>query len=174
MGVEALSMKIRYLVPITGLLLALALVAGCTQVPVTPPVRTTVLTTPQTPTLLQTTAPPTGVATTGNPPGPVQTLPRIYTVEVQVDSNGLSIDPKIITTFRGGPGINFVTQIDVILTRDDGVIKTGTLTQPLSVGQMVELPSTTGNNNQVEVYVTLSTGDRYKIFNETVPFRAFH
>ncbi|MDD1719252.1 MAG: hypothetical protein LUQ25_04265 [Methanoregulaceae archaeon] len=165
-------MKFRYLVAMLAILTAFAFIAGCAQ-NTPPPTQTTTATTVATPPPVQTTVQTTAVVTTSTP-APVQTLPKIYAVDVQVGGNGLTIDPKIIATFRGGQGINFVTKIDVILTRNDGVVETAVFTPPLSVGDVRELPSTTSNDNRVEVYVSLSTGERYKIFDEMVPFRSFH
>ena len=65
----------------------------------------------------QATVVPTKVVVTTSTPGVVQTLPVEYAVEVQVASNGNPVDPKIITTFRGGRGINFITQVEVVNTQ---------------------------------------------------------
>lgn len=166
-------MKIRHLLPILAGLLVFALVAGCATTP--PAAQTTQTTAPPTqPPTAQTTAPPTTAAPTVTTPEPVRTLPPMYAVDVQVDGNGLSIDPKIIATFRGGQGVNFVSQIDVKLTREDGVIKEGKFVPPLAVNQAVELQTTTGNNNRVEIWISLVNGERYKTFDQVVPFRSFH
>ena len=104
-----------------GLLcIVLVLAAGCTQ-PATPPVTPTptpvVTTSPATP-----TPTPTSVSST---PGPTQTLPEMWSLEVEVRSNQLSIDPQIITTVRGGKGLNFILQVDVRVTRSDGIVENG-------------------------------------------------
>ncbi len=169
------------------LILAIALVglllcaAGCTQTPTgTPtPAATTTATSVPTTAIPTTTAMATVTATTASTPavstpGPVQTIPEIYNVDVQVNSNGVSIDPKVIATFRGGKGINFVYNIVITLYRGDGRVETATMVQPLSVGQTAELPSTTGNTDRVVVVVTLQNGNSYTIIDQTVPFRQYH
>ena len=164
------------------LILAIALAAlflcaaGCTQSPSGPPATTTATTVP---TSIPATTVATATATTASTPavstpGPVQTIPEIYNVDVQVNSNGLSIDPKVIATFRGGKGINFVYNIVITLYRGDGKVETATMQQPLSVGQTVELPSTTGNTDRIVVVVTLQNGNSYTIIDQTVPFRQYH
>jgi hypothetical protein len=151
--------------------------AGCTQTPSGPPATTVPTSIPAT-TVPATTA-ATATATTASTsavstPGPIQTIPEIYNVDVQVNSNGMSIDPKVIATFRGGKGINFVYNIVITLYRGDGKVETATMSQPLSVGQTVELPSTTGNTDRVVVVVTLQNGNSYTIVDQTVPFRQYH
>ena len=85
------------------------LVAGCTQ-PATP------VTTPA-PTVIETTAAateaPTAVPTAPESitPGPTQTLPEIWSMEVQVSSNGEAINPQITATLRGGKGMNVIPAI---------------------------------------------------------------
>jgi len=147
--------------------------AGCTQTPSGTPTATTVATSVPTTTVATATA-TTASTPSVSTPGPVQTIPEIYNVDVQVNSNGMSIDPKISATFRGGKGINFVYNIVVTLYRGDGKVETATMVQPLSVGQTVELQSTTGNNDRVVVVVTLQNGSSYTIIDQTVPFRQYH
>ncbi len=168
------------------LILAIALVAlflcaaGCTQTPSGPATTpaTTVPTSVPATTVPATTAVTATATTASTPvvstPGPVQTIPEIYNVDVQVNSNGMSIDPKVIATFRGGKGINFVYNIVITLYRGDGKVETATMVQPLSVGQTIELPSTTGNTDRVVVVVTLQNGNSYTIIDQTVPFRQYH
>ena len=157
-----------------GLLcIVLILAAGCTQ-PATPPVTPT-------PTPVVTTAPttqtptPTSVSLT---PGPTQTLPDMWSLEVQVRGNGESIDPQIITEVRGGKGLNFILQVDVKVTRADGKVETGTITRHTTyrVGDSVSLPITSqmGNVNRVEVVATDPQGNKVKIFDAYVPFRTYN
>jgi hypothetical protein len=167
-------MKRSHLIVGCLLMCGLLLASGCTQ-PSTPPPTTTAVTTAVTTAAPQTTRIPTTAATSvSSTPGPVETLPPVYGIDVQVDSNGVAIDPNVIVTFRGGQGINFVTQIDAILTRGDGVIKTGTMLPPFSVGQTINLPSTAGNQDRVQVWVTLATGNKYLVIDQYVPFRSYH
>jgi hypothetical protein len=155
-----------------GLLcIVLVLVAGCTQ-PATPPVTPTP--TPAVTTIMATPTPkPTSVSST---PGPTQTLPEIWSLEVQVQSNGFAPDPQIITTVRGGKGLNVILQVDVKVTRSDGIVETGIIPRPLKVGDSVSLASTTapGYADRAEVWATDPQGVKVKIFDAYVPFRTYN
>jgi hypothetical protein len=146
------------------------LAAGCTQTstPTVTPTPTPVLTTePATP------APtPTVVSLT---PGPTQTLPENWNIDVQVQSNGVSIDPQMTVSCQGGKGLNFIQQIDVRVTRSDGVVENGIIAKPLYKGKSVSLPITSqmGMVNRVEVWATTPQGDKVKIFDDNVPFRQY-
>jgi hypothetical protein len=146
------------------------LAAGCTQTtpPVTPtptPVATTV---PATPT-------PTSTAVSLTP-GPTQTLPEIWNIEVQVQSDGQSWDPHIIVSCQGGKGLNFIQQIDVRVTRSDGVVETGIIAKPLFKGKSISLTGTgvTGKLDRAEIWATTPQGDKVKIFDAYIPFRTYN
>ena len=160
----------KTLVIISALMLCavLALAAGCTQ-PATPPVTPTP--TPAVTTVAAPTASSTSVSST---PGPTQTLPEAWYVEVQVQSNGFAPDPQIITTVRGGKGLNFILQIDVKVTRSDGTVENGIIPKPLKVGDFVSLAGTTVYQDRAEVWATTPQGDRVKIFDDYVPFRTYN
>ncbi len=162
-------MNIRLIFGSAILVALLLCAAGCTQPaqPVATPAPTAVPTT-----LPPTTIPP--VSTTVSTPGPTQTLPSIWAIDVQVASNGESIDPQIITTFRGGKGLNVIPEIDITVTRSDGVVETGKMTQPLFVGKTVSLPGTTSNKDRAEVWAVSPQGDRVKIFDAYIPFRSYN
>jgi hypothetical protein len=157
-----------------GLLcIVLVLASGCTQ-PATPPVTPT-------PTPVVTTATPTATpspTSISSTPGPTQTLPDIWSLDVQVSGNGESIDPQIITVIRGGKGLNFILQVDVKVTRADGKVETGTIARHTTyrVGDSVSLPVTSqmGNVNRVEVVATDPQGNKVKIFDAYVPFRTYN
>jgi len=166
----------KKILTVTGMLLlcmALALVAGCTQpeTPVATPVPTpeptveTVVATPE----------PTTVSST---PGPTQTLPDIWSLDVQVAGNGEAIDPQIITTIRGGKGLNFILQVDVRVTRADGKVETGSIPRQTTyhVGDSISLPVTSemGKVNRVEVTAIDPQGNPVKIFDDYVPFRTYN
>lgn len=157
---------------ILGACLVLALVAGCTQpaAPVTTPAPTVVETT------AAVTAEPTVVPATPESitPGPTQTLPEIWSMEVQVNSNGEAINPQITATLRGGKGMNVIPAIDVKVTRSDGGVETARMVQPLHVGSSVTLKGTTSNNDRAEVWVITPNGDSVKIYDAYVPFRSFN
>jgi len=148
----------------------LAMAAGCTQpaAPVTPtptPAATTAAATPK--------ATSTSVSST---PGPTQTLPEAWYIEVQVQSNGFAPDPQIITTVRGGKGLNFIQQVDVRVTRSDGIVENGNILKPLKVGDSVSLASTTapGYADRAEVWATDPQGTKVKIFDDYIPFRTYN
>jgi hypothetical protein len=154
-------------------LVFLLIATGCTQ-PSTQPV-TPVQTSTESTETATFTVPPTTISDT---PGPTQTLPEIWNIDVQVMGNGEAIDPQIITTIRGGKGLNFILQIDVQVTRADGKVETGTIKRQTTyrVGDSVSLPVTSqmGSVNRVEVWATTPQGDRVKIFDDYVPFRTYN
>jgi hypothetical protein len=163
----------KFLVIATACVLCIAFVlaTGCTQT-ATPPVTPT-------PTPFDTTVPPTPTptpTTVSLTPGPTQTLPEIWNIEVQVQSNGFAPDPQIIVSCQGGKGLNFIQQIDVTVTRSDGIVETAVMTKPLYKGQQVSLPSTTatGYRDRAEVWATTPQGERVKIYDAYVPFRTYH
>ena len=152
----------------------LALVAGCTQpeTPVATPTATPV------PTIEDTTVAtpePTQISMT---PGPTQTLPDMWSLDVQVNGNNYGPDPQVITTIRGGKGLNFILAVDVRVTRADGKIETGSIKRDgtFRVGDSVSLPVTNdmGNVNRVEVWATDPQGERVKIHDALVPYRSFN
>jgi len=151
-----------------ALLLSLLLaVAGCTEAESIMPLPVHIPTTAATP--LPTTLPTISVT-----PGPTEHLPDIWEADVQVASNGKSIDPQIIMTFRGGKGLNFIPEIDLEVIRSDGIVETGTMYQPLYVGKTVTLQGTTQNNDRAIVWAITPQGDRVKIVDQYVPFRSYN
>lgn len=165
-------MNTRWVFSLFIVLVLLLLAAGCTQpaAPVATPAPTAVETiVTETPTIVATTA----ASTT---PGPVQTLPDAWGIEVQVASNGEAVDPQITVTCTGGKGLNVITQIDVQVTRSDGVIETASITRPLYKGKSVSLRSTTkpGYVDRTEVWAYSPQGDKVKIYDAYVPFRTYN
>jgi hypothetical protein len=154
------------------MLVLVLLVSGCTQ-QAAPPAATTPLT--QAGTVIPTlTAPPSRSSST---PGPTETLPEEWDIEIQVESNGYAPDPKIVTTVRGGNGLNFIQQIDVRVTRSDGIVENGIIPGPLKVGDFVALNGTDkpGNHgDRAEVWATDPTAKQVKIFDDYVPFRSYN
>jgi len=163
-------MNVRYSMSVFLVLLLMLITAGCMQT--TPPATPT-------PTAVQTIATevPTPVPTTLSlTPGPTQTLPEVWGLEVQVYGNGEAINPRIIVSCQGGKGLNFIQQIDVRVTRPDGVVVTDVISKPLYKGKEVSLPITSqmGNVNRVEVWATTPQSDKVKIFDDYVPFRTYN
>jgi hypothetical protein len=127
-----------------GILLIFALLAGCTGVP---PV--------------QNNPPSSGNIVIGT----VDTLPSGSNVVIQVAQKD-AIHNTIDVTFAGGEGQNQVKSIDVVYTGSDGVTRTQSL-KP-EKGATVTFQGTKQADN-IQVYVTLFTGNRYKVVNQTSP-----
>lgn len=161
-------MNARLILTSAVLIVLLLAVAGCTEpVTILPGGQTTATVTP---TPIPTTTLPTISAT----PGPTEVLPDVWEVEVQVQSNGVAINPQIVMTFRGGKGLNLIPELDLEVIRSDGIIETGTMTQPLYVGKTVTLQGTTQNNDRAIVWAITAQGDRVKIVDQYVPFRSYN
>lgn len=159
-------MNARY--GICAFLVLLLITAGCTQPaqPVTPA-----------PTAVETaTEVPATTATKFIPPTtePIQSLPDVWGLEVQAYSNGEAINPLIIVTNRGGKGLNFINQLDIRVTRSDGIVEETNMTKPMYVGKTVELKSTTQTNDRVEVWAYTPENERVKIMDKIVCFRCYN
>jgi hypothetical protein len=157
-------------VPVIMILVALLLlVAGCStpQPPSTPtptPIPTTIpVVTPE-----PTTA-PVGLGT----PGPTQTLPPQYAVAFQVTPNGRTSNPLTYVALQGGNGMNFIAEVEIILTEPDGTEHTEYMRQPLSMGQNVAIPCST-TKNRVEIWVTAPTVGKVKVYDQIVPFQSIN
>ncbi|WAC04426.1 MAG: hypothetical protein OS112_08110 [Methanoregula sp.] len=159
-------MKIKLVVPVVTVLVALLVVAGCTGGgSQTTPSQTAAPT--QVPTLaVSTTVFPTA-AGSSTQPGPTQTLPAATPVSFSVEKAG-TYSTTIITTFDGGKGMSGVSKVDVRVTRADGTVVTGVL-KPLK-GETVELEGTKGTD-RVEVIVTMNTGSVYKVIDQQMPYK---
>ena len=107
-------------------------------------------------------------------PGPTETLPPVWEVEVQVQSNGVAINPQVVLTFRGGKGMNLIPRLDMEVIRSDGVVERATMTQPLYVGKTVSLTGTTQYQDRAIVWAVNPQGDRVKVIDQYVPFRAYN
>jgi len=130
-----------------AILLICILLAGCTGIPQAQ----------------NTPAPP---STNGNIVyGPVDTMPAGSNVTVQVAQKD-AIHNTIDVTFAGGEGQNQVKSIDVIYKGHDGVTQTQSL-KPLK-GATVTFQGTTQTDN-IQVYVTLYNGNRYKVVDQSSP-----
>ena len=157
-----------------GFCMVLAIVAGCSQPAATPVATTVPPTAVETP--VETTAEPTAVATIAADsltPEPTQTLQEIWGLEVQVASNGEAINPMITTTIRGGKGMNVIPEIDVKITRTDGVVEEDRMVQPLYVGKSVSLAGTTKDKDRAEVWAVTPNGEKVKIYDAYVCFRCY-
>ena len=146
----------------------LVLAAGCTQ-----PEKTTG--TP-TPTMAVTSAAATPSASSTavfSTPGPTQTLPPTgisrfrskVTVMLRIPDNHYR---------PGRSGLTFIQQIDVKVTRTDGIVETGIIPKPLKVGDFVSLSGTDKNHDRAEVWATDPQGTKVKIFDDYIPFRTYN
>lgn len=159
----------RYLFPL--LVVVLLLAAGCTQPAPTPPATPTPTPTPVPPgtTAVPATTGPLGMGT----PGPTQTLPPQYSVMFQITPNGRTADPLTFVGLMGGNGMNFITEIEIILTEPDGTQHIEYMYQPLMMGQNVGIPCST-IRNRVEIWTTAPTVGKIKVFDEIVPFQSIN
>ena len=167
-------MNMKFVFGGIAFLMFLLVVAGCTQPAAqqATPTQTAAPTTEVPVTTETAMAAPTTLASTT--PGPTETLPSTQAIDVQVASNGQSINPQVILTFRGGKGMNVIPEIDITLTRSDGTVVSDKMVQPLYVGKTVSLAGSTGNNDRAEVWVYTTQGDKVKIIDQYVPFRSYN
>jgi hypothetical protein len=155
-----------------ALLLVLALAfAGCTQPDSSSPVMPAA--TPTAATTI-TTFTPLALPSDSVTPEPTGTLPSYWSMNVQAMSNGQAINPQITITFRGGMGMNLIPQILLKVTRSDGVVETGEMDQPFSIGQTVTFAATTGYQDRAEAWAITPNGDAVKILDQYVPFRSYN
>ena len=101
-------------------------------------------------------------------PGPTQTLPPQYSLTFQVTTNGRTTDPLTYVAINGGNGMNFVTDVEAILTTPDGTSQSQTMKQPHYSGQNVSFPCSTWQN-RVEIWTTSPEVGRIKVYDELVP-----
>ncbi len=161
--------KIQVITSALMLCVVLVLAAGCTQ-----PEKTAGTPTPTTVVPSAAATPSASSTPVFSTPGPTRTLPAAWDIEIQVQSNGYAPDPQIITTVRGGQGLTFIQQIDVRVTKTDGIVETGIIPKPLKVGDFVSLKGTDKNHDRAEVWATDPQGTRVKIFDDYVPFRTYN
>ena len=103
-------------------------------------------------------------------PGPTQTLPPEYSLTFQVTTNGRTTDPLTYVGINGGNGMNFVTDVEAILTTPDGTSQSQIMKQPHYSGQNVSFPCSTWQN-RVEIWTTSPEVGRIKVYDEIVPFK---
>ena len=151
------------------LVVVLLLAAGCTQPAPTPPVTPTPTPLPTETTAIPATTPPAGMGT----PGPTQTLPPQYSLTFQVQTNGRTTDPLTYVGINGGNGMNFVTDVEAILTTPDGTSQSQIMSQPHYSGQNVSFPCSTWQN-RVEIWTTAPTVGKIKVYDQIVPFQSIN
>jgi len=153
-------MNFRLLSALIVLLLAFSLSAACTGSgePADP-------TTPrETATIAETPAPTaTPVSLT---PGPTETAPPGKEVEFQLTGGYPSrITNDLYIAFSGGKGQDYVTNIDVQVTKSTGEVITDTL-QPIR-GEEIIIHNAKGEN-RVEITVSFVTGGTFKVKDQIV------
>jgi hypothetical protein len=117
---------------------------------------------------------PTVQGGAGLVPGPTDSMPDYNSVTVDVgEKDYLGVIPVI---FQGGKGLGATKKIDVKLTRIDGSVQTATV--GTKKGDEVELQGTRGSGSErgqadrVEVWVTMNTGQTYKIVDVLREYRS--
>ena len=160
--------KILFIVLLTA---AAVLVAGCTQPSAAPGPSTPV-------TIVPTTVPAASPVVTQPVATPVpdyktEPLPRDKAVSISVDRN--AVNPTITITYRGGQGINFVAMMEAVLTRSDGVVVSDSIRKP-QVNDQISFEGTKevsdSKADRVQVFITLVTGDKYLIYDQTLPYKS--
>jgi hypothetical protein len=99
-------------------------------------------------------------------PSPTDSIIEANKVNVNVEKDHLG---NIIVTFQGGSGLAQVNRIDVTVNRADGQVKTADV--GINVDASVTLEGTK-STDRVLVYVTMKNGQRYKIIDTLVSFKA--
>ena len=105
---------------------------------------------------------------------PTDAMPDYNVVSVTVGEKEYT--GTIPVTFDGGMGMSAVTKIDVQLTRTDGSVQTATI--GTKKGDEVELSGTRGSGSErgqtdrVEVWVTMNTGQKYKVADVLREYRS--
>ncbi|MCK8519015.1 hypothetical protein [Methanoculleus sp. 7T] len=151
-------MNFRLLSALIVLLLAFSFIAACTGADSTGGPSPT-----ETPAVTATPAPTTQVSLA---PGPTQTMPPGKEIEFQITGGYPSrATNDLYVAFRGGKGQDFVTSIDLKVTKSTGEVVTKAM-QP-TIGDEVVIKNSKGEN-RVEITVSLVTGGSYKIKDEIV------
>ena len=155
-------MKNRIIIPVLFLCILIAC-AGCTSPQGTSPSGTG-----------SAAGSPAGTGGASLVPGPTDTMPDYNAVTVNVGEKDYL--GKIPVTFQGGKGQITTKRIDVKLTRADGSVETATV--GIKKGEETELQGTRGSGSEkgqadrVEVWVTTTSGQTYKIVDVLREYRS--
>jgi len=118
--------------------------------------------------------PGTGQAVGSLVTSPTDAMPDYSVVSVTVGEKEYT--GTIPVTFDGGKGMSAATKVDVKLTRADGTVQTATI--GTKKGDEVELSGTRGSGSErgqadrVEVWVTMNTGQKYKVADVLREYRS--
>lgn len=150
-------MKIKYLLSVMAVLVALSLTAACTGTPdngTAPATPTPTQTTQGTATTVQTVVPLT--------PQPTEMPPsNLGEVDIQAQKDPVSNEISVI--FRGGKGQSWTRDLNVTVVRSDGTIVNNYDMEP-RIGSEVDIPGTRGDD-RVIVIATMSTGNSYRVYD---------
>ncbi len=119
-----------------------------------------------------TATPASGTSTGTGPAGgslvtsPTDAVPDYHAVKVDVGEKDYLGNIPVI--FQGGKGQSAVTKIDVKFTRADGQFQM--LTLGIKKGDEVELQGTK-QTDRVEIFVSMNTGQTYRIVDVLSPYR---
>lgn len=69
--------------------------------------------------------------------------------------------------------MNYLSQVEIILTEPDGTQHIEYMVQPLTMGQNVGIPCST-IKNRVEIWVTAPQVGKIKVYDEIVPFKSLN
>lgn len=138
---------------------ALLLIAGCTNQPVTPTETSTPTPEP--------TAEPTQRPSLQ--PGPTDVVPSFQQVSLQITKNTVAINPWVSVLFAGGSGQSYVTEISATIIRSDGITETKSVSYP-PMSTNIMLNGTT-HNDRVIVNVSYTDGHTYTVRDEIVGFQ---
>ncbi|HTY15658.1 MAG TPA: hypothetical protein VMC42_08130 [Methanoregulaceae archaeon] len=103
-------------------------------------------------------------------PQPVETMPAMYAVEVQVSKNPIATNPYIVIDFRGGAGQSYTRSMDATVIRSDETVEYESLPYP-KVGSEIILNGTP-HLDRVIVDISLVSGDRYRVYDQLVPLKS--
>ncbi|PKG31557.1 hypothetical protein [Methanoregula sp.] len=148
------------------------LACGCTQPAQTPaqtPV-TTVQTPP--PTTLPVTTLVTPVSTPADiyslSPEPTRALLAYADITYQINREQNTKTPVISVIINGGPGLGLIKTVAVKAVRPDGTVTQGSANHP-GMGTSVDVMGSP-TKDRVVIWITLSSGETYKIFDQNVLF----
>jgi len=125
---------------------------------------------------LATPAPGAGTGEAASPfvTVPTDAMPDYTMVSVTVGEKEYT--GTIPVTFDGGKGMSAATKVEVKLTRADGSVQTASI--GTKKGDEVELSGTRGSGSErgqadrVEVWVTMNTGQKYKVADVLREYRS--
>ncbi|KQC07076.1 MAG: hypothetical protein APR55_04335 [Methanolinea sp. SDB] len=83
------------------------------------------------------------------------------------------VKPLMYVGLMGGNGLNYVSLVEVTLTKPDGSSEAQSMRQPFSMGENLEFSCST-DKNRIEIWATAPEVGRLKVYDEIVPFRSLN